>query len=46
MILYDRRGFGRSSRPTAGYDFDTLAGDLNAVLTALYAQSIAGLRVA
>ena len=35
VILYDRRGFGRSSRPTSGYDFDTLAGDLNAVLSAL-----------
>ena len=29
VILYDRRGFGRSSRPTEGYDFDTLAGDLD-----------------
>ena len=35
VILYDRRGFGRSSRPTAGYDFDTLAEDLDAVLVAL-----------
>jgi non-heme chloroperoxidase len=35
VILYDRRGFGRSSRPTTGYDFDTLAADLNAVLSAL-----------
>ena len=25
VIAYDRRGFGRSSRPTGGYDFDTLA---------------------
>ena len=25
VILYDRRGFGRSSRPATGYDFDTLA---------------------
>lgn len=32
VITYDRRGFGRSSRPTAGYDFDTLADDLNALL--------------
>ena len=32
VITYDRRGFGRSSRPTTGYDFDTLAADLNAVL--------------
>ncbi|MCD2195863.1 alpha/beta hydrolase [Actinomycetospora endophytica] len=28
VITYDRRGFGRSSRPGAGYDFDTLAADL------------------
>jgi non-heme chloroperoxidase len=35
VILYDRRGFGRSSRPADGYDFDTLAGDLDKVLTAL-----------
>ena len=35
VITYDRRGFGRSSRPATGYDFDTLAADLDAVLTAL-----------
>jgi non-heme chloroperoxidase len=35
VITYDRRGFGRSSRPTTGYDFDTLAADLDAVLTQL-----------
>jgi pimeloyl-ACP methyl ester carboxylesterase len=35
VITYDRRGFGRSSRPVVGYDFDTLAGDLHALLTAL-----------
>jgi non-heme chloroperoxidase len=29
VIAHDRRGFGRSSRPTTGYDFDTLAGDLD-----------------
>ena len=32
---YDRRGFGQSSRPTEGYDFDTLAADLDKVLTEL-----------
>jgi non-heme chloroperoxidase len=31
-ISYDRRGFGRSSRPTVGYDYDTFAADLNALL--------------
>jgi non-heme chloroperoxidase len=35
VITYDRRGFGRSSRPTTGYDFDTLAADLATVLTTL-----------
>ncbi|MEO5743147.1 MAG: alpha/beta hydrolase [Terracoccus sp.] len=32
VVTYDRRGFGRSSRPSSGYDFDTLAEDLNTVL--------------
>lgn len=31
-IAYDRRGFGRSDQPWAGYDYDTLADDLAAVL--------------
>jgi non-heme chloroperoxidase len=35
VIVYDRRGFGLSSRPTAGYDFDTLAADLDKLLTTL-----------
>ena len=35
VITYDRRGFGRSSRPTIGYDWDTLAADLDEVLTQL-----------
>jgi pimeloyl-ACP methyl ester carboxylesterase len=35
VIAYDRRGFGQSSRPTEGYDFDTLAADLDALLTTL-----------
>jgi pimeloyl-ACP methyl ester carboxylesterase len=35
VITYDRRGFGRSSRPTTGYDFDTLAADLDIVLDEL-----------
>jgi non-heme chloroperoxidase len=32
VISYDRRGFGRSSQPTVGYDYDTFAGDLNVLL--------------
>ena len=35
VITYDRRGFGQSSRPTQGYDFDTLADDLGKLLTEL-----------
>ncbi len=35
VIAYDRRGFGRSSRPIGGYTFDTLASDLDAVLSDL-----------
>lgn len=35
VITYDRRGFGRSSRPAVGYDFDSLAADLDALLNAL-----------
>lgn len=31
-IAYDRRGFGRSSQPWKGYDYDTLADDLAAVI--------------
>ena len=31
-ISYDRRGFGRSSQPSSGYDYDTFAADLKAVL--------------
>jgi non-heme chloroperoxidase len=34
-IAYDRRGHGRSSRPGSGYDCDTLADDLSALLTQL-----------
>ncbi|MFE7526833.1 alpha/beta fold hydrolase [Kitasatospora sp. NPDC057542] len=35
VITYDRRGFGRSSHPTTGYDFDTFAADLNTLLETL-----------
>jgi non-heme chloroperoxidase len=35
VITYDRRGFGASSRPSVGYDYDTLAADLAALLDAL-----------
>ena len=32
VITYDRRGFGQSSQPAVGYDYDTFAADLAAVL--------------
>src|SRR5256886_7679216 len=32
VISYDRRGFGRSSQPTVGYDYETFAADLNTLL--------------
>jgi non-heme chloroperoxidase len=32
VVTYDRRGFGRSDRPAGGYDFDTFADDLAAVI--------------
>jgi non-heme chloroperoxidase len=32
VISYDRRGFGRSSQPTVGYDYDTFAADLSALV--------------
>jgi len=35
VITYDRRGFGRSGKPGTGYDYDTFASDLDAVLTTL-----------
>src|SRR5215510_5253975 len=35
VITYDRRGFGMSSQPTTGYDYDTFAADLNALMEAL-----------
>jgi non-heme chloroperoxidase len=41
VISYDRRGFGRSSRPTEGYDFDTLAGDLAKLMDELDLQDVA-----
>jgi non-heme chloroperoxidase len=35
VITYDRRGFGKSSQPTIGYDYDTFAADLDRVMTTL-----------
>jgi non-heme chloroperoxidase len=41
VITYDRRGFGESSRPTVGYDYDTMAEDLNKVMTKLEVRDAA-----
>lgn len=35
VVTYDRRGFGRSDKPESGFDYDTLAADLQAVLEGL-----------
>jgi non-heme chloroperoxidase len=38
-IAYDRRGFGRSSQPWSGYDYDTLSDDLAEVIEQTQAQN-------
>jgi non-heme chloroperoxidase len=38
VITYDRRGFGRFSQPTTGYDYDTFAADLKALIDKLDLQ--------
>lgn len=35
VIAYDRRGFGQSSQPTVGYDYDTFAADLRMLVDSL-----------
>ena len=35
VITYDRRGFGASSQPSGGYDYDTFAADLNTLIEKL-----------
>jgi non-heme chloroperoxidase len=39
-IAYDRRGFGRSQQPWDGYDYDTLADDLAAVIEQTEARDV------
>jgi pimeloyl-ACP methyl ester carboxylesterase len=41
VISYDRRGFGRSSQPWDGYDYDTFAGDLNDLIEELDLEGVA-----
>ena len=40
VVTYDRRGFGKSSQPWDGYDYDTLADDLKAVLDELDLKNV------
>ncbi|MGI4733573.1 MAG: alpha/beta fold hydrolase [Janthinobacterium lividum] len=40
VVAYDRRGFGMSSKPWDGYNYDTLADDLKAVLDTLNLQNV------
>lgn len=41
VITYDRRGFGKSSQPTAGYNYDTFAADLHKLVTKLELRDFA-----
>ena len=41
VITYDRRGFGNSSQPTIGYDYDTFADDLRMLITHLELRDVA-----
>ncbi|WP_034342275.1 alpha/beta fold hydrolase [Deinococcus misasensis] len=38
VITYDRRGFGQSSQPSSGYDYDTFTDDLDHLMTHLNLQ--------
>jgi non-heme chloroperoxidase len=40
VITYDRRGFGKSSQPTTGYNYDTFAEDLRTLITHLKLRDI------
>jgi non-heme chloroperoxidase len=41
VITYDRRGFGKSSQPTTGYNYDTFAEDLHRLVTKLELRDFA-----
>ena len=41
VITYDRRGFGKSSQPTTGYNYDTFAEDLHKLVTQLQLRDFA-----
>lgn len=40
VITYDRRGFGKSSQPTDGYNYDTFAKDLRTLITNLKLKDV------
>ncbi|WP_436535899.1 alpha/beta fold hydrolase [Actinoplanes sp. HUAS TT8] len=40
VITYDRRGFGKSSQPAGGYDYDTFTADLDTLLDALDLEDV------
>jgi non-heme chloroperoxidase len=40
VITYDRRGFGQSSQPTTGYDYDTMSADLHTLITRLELKDV------
>src|SRR5882724_2097194 len=41
VITYDRRGFGKSSQPAMGYNYDTFAGDLHKIVKKLTLRDFA-----
>ena len=41
VVTYDRRGFGQSGKPATGYDYDTLAEDLQKLMTKLDLRHVA-----
>jgi non-heme chloroperoxidase len=41
VVTYDRRGFGKSSQPTTGYEYDTFAEDLDKLITKLDLHDVA-----
>lgn len=40
VIAYDRRGFGKSSQPWEGYDYDTLTDDLSEIINQLELENV------
>jgi non-heme chloroperoxidase len=40
VVTYDRRGFGRSSQPSTGYNYDTFAEDLRKIISQLELQDV------